>query len=84
MERENTTIVLVHGAFADSSGFTAIIKRLLADGYPVVTAANPLRGLSSDAAQVKALLESIDGPMVLVGHSYGGAVISGAATATPT
>jgi pimeloyl-ACP methyl ester carboxylesterase len=83
MEPENPTIVLVHGAFADSSGFTAIIKRLLADGYPVVTAANPLRGLSSDAAQVKALLESIDGPIVLVGHSYGGAVISGAATGNP-
>jgi len=83
MERQNPTIVLVHGAFADSSGFTAIIKRLLADGYPVVTAANPLRGLSSDSAQVKALLESIDGPIVLVGHSYGGAVISGAATGNP-
>src|SRR6476469_3961336 len=83
MERENPTIVLVHGAFADSSGFTAIIKRLLADGYPVVTAANPLRGLSFDAARVRALLESIDGPIVLVGHSYGGAVISGAATGNP-
>src|SRR5690348_11214296 len=73
------TIVLVHGAFADSSGFTAIVKRLVADGYPVVTAANPLRGLTSDAAQVRALLDSIEGPIVLVGHSYGGAVISTAA-----
>ncbi|QXE33548.1 alpha/beta hydrolase [Streptomyces sp. GMY02] len=75
----NPTIVLVHGAFADSSGFNAITKRLVTDGYPVVAAANPLRGLSSDAAHVRALLESIEGPIVLVGHSYGGAVISAAA-----
>jgi pimeloyl-ACP methyl ester carboxylesterase len=74
------TVVLVHGAFADSSGFNAVTRRLLADGYPVVAAPNPLRGISSDAAQVKALLDSIDGPIVLVGHSYGGAVISAAAT----
>ncbi len=74
------TIVLVHGAFADSSGFNEVTRRLLADGYPVVAAANPLRGLSYDAAQVKALLRSLQGPIVLVGHSYGGAVISGAAT----
>jgi len=80
MEREKPTVVLVHGAFADSSGFAAIIKRLVADGYPTVAAANPLRGLSSDVAQVRALLESIEGPIVLVGHSYGGAVVSGAAT----
>jgi pimeloyl-ACP methyl ester carboxylesterase len=80
MERRNPTIVLVHGAFADSGGFTAVAKRLVADGYPVVAAPNPLRGLSSDAAQVRALLDSIEGPIVLVGHSYGGAVISTAAT----
>ncbi|XVV15215.1 alpha/beta fold hydrolase [Actinoplanes sp. CA-131856] len=77
------TVVLVHGAFADSSGFGAVTRRLLADGYSVVAAANPLRGLSSDAAAVKALLASIDGPIVLVGHSYGGAVISAAATGDP-
>jgi pimeloyl-ACP methyl ester carboxylesterase len=74
------TIVLVHGAFADSSGFNAVTQRLAADGYPVVAAANPLRGVASDAAQVRALLDSIDGPIVLVGHSYGGNVISEAAT----
>ncbi|GIF20360.1 alpha/beta hydrolase [Paractinoplanes tereljensis] len=72
--------MLVHGAFADSSGFNAVIERLLARGYPVVAAPNPLRGLTSDAAQVKAVLDHIDGPIVLVGHSYGGAVISAAAT----
>ncbi|WP_433363102.1 alpha/beta fold hydrolase [Actinoplanes sp. CA-142083] len=80
---DKPTIVLVHGAFADGSGFTAVAQRLLADGYPVAVAPNPLRGLSSDAAQVRALLDSIAGPIVLVGHSYGGAVISTAATGHP-
>lgn len=73
------TVVLVHGAFADSSGWNAVTRRLLADGYPVVAAANPLRGVASDAAQVRALLDSVEGPIVLVGHSYGGNVISTAA-----
>jgi pimeloyl-ACP methyl ester carboxylesterase len=80
--RERTakpTIVLVHGAFADSSGWNAVTRRLLGDGYPVVAPANPLRGLASDAAYVKAVLQSINGPIVLVGHSYAGSVISGAA-----
>lgn len=73
------TIVLVHGAFADSSGFNEVSRRLLARGYPVVAAAVPLRGVASDAAQVRALLDSIEGPIVLAGHSYGGSVISQAA-----
>ncbi|SNT37356.1 Pimeloyl-ACP methyl ester carboxylesterase [Asanoa hainanensis] len=73
------TIVLVHGAFADSSGFNAVSRRLLDAGHRVVAAANPLRGLASDAAAVRALLDSIEGPIVLVGHSYGGSVITGAA-----
>jgi pimeloyl-ACP methyl ester carboxylesterase len=73
------TVVLVHGAFADSSSWNGVITKLKEDGYPVVAAANPLRSLSSDAASVKNLLASIDGPVVLVGHSYGGAVISNAA-----
>jgi pimeloyl-ACP methyl ester carboxylesterase len=73
------TVVLVHGAFADASGFGEIARRLTADGYPVVAAANPLRGVASDAASIAALLDSIDGPIVLVGHSYGGTVISKAA-----
>lgn len=73
------TVVLVHGAFADGSGYNAVTQRLLRDGFPVVAAANPLRGVASDAASVKALLNSIDGPIVLVGHSYGGSVISKAA-----
>jgi pimeloyl-ACP methyl ester carboxylesterase len=83
MADNRPTIVLVHGAFADGSGFTSVAQRLVADGYPVVAAANPLRGLSSDAAQIRALLDSVEGPIVLAGHSYGGAVISTAAVEHP-
>lgn len=73
------TVVLVHGAFADSSSWNDVVKKLRREGYPVVAAANPLRGLSSDAAYLKELLTGIDGPVVLAGHSYGGSVISNAA-----
>src|SRR5690348_5088388 len=73
------TVVLVHGAFADSSGVDAVIRRLLAAGYPVLAAPNPLRGVAADAVGVRALLDTVEGPVVLVGHSYGGAVISAAA-----
>ncbi|WP_027345020.1 alpha/beta fold hydrolase [Hamadaea tsunoensis] len=77
------TVVLVHGAFADASGWNAEIGTLRRLGYPVVAAANPLRGLTSDADYVRALLQSISGPIVLVGHSYGGAVITNAARGVP-
>ncbi len=73
------TIVLVHGAFAESASWNGVVDDLAKRGYRVVAAANPLRGVASDAASVSALLKSIDGPVVLVGHSYGGAVISAAA-----
>lgn len=73
------TILLVHGAFAESLSWQAVISRLLAKGYPVVAAANPLRGLRSDSAYVASLVDTIPGPVVMVGHSYGGAVISSAA-----
>ncbi|GAB3065691.1 alpha/beta hydrolase [Intrasporangium mesophilum] len=73
------TIVLVHGAWADSSGWNAEIRALGDKGYPVMAVSNPLRGLTSDVAYVRSILDTIDGPVVLVGHSYGGAVISGAA-----
>jgi pimeloyl-ACP methyl ester carboxylesterase len=66
------TIVLVHGAFADSSGWNEIISRLLTLGYPVVAASNPLRSLTYDAGYVASILANINGPIVLVGHSYGG------------
>jgi pimeloyl-ACP methyl ester carboxylesterase len=73
------TIVLVHGAFAESSSWDQVIDRLAAAGHPVIAAANPLRGLAADAAAVGDLLRTVDGPVVLVGHSYGGAVISNVA-----
>ncbi|MFE4950843.1 alpha/beta fold hydrolase [Leifsonia sp. NPDC056665] len=70
------TIVLVHGAFADASGFAGLIGDLEASGYPVVAPPNPLRSLLTDADSVARVVGAIDGPVVLVGHSYGGAVIS--------
>lgn len=77
------TVVLVHGAFAESSSWNGVASILTRGGYPVVAAANPLRGVASDAAYVAALLRAIDGPVVLVGHSYGGMVISAAALDQP-
>ena len=73
------TIVLVHGAFADASGWSAEIQLLEARGYPVIAPANPLRGIASDAGYIDGVLATIGGPVVLVGHSYGGAVIAAAA-----
>jgi pimeloyl-ACP methyl ester carboxylesterase len=73
---EKPTIVLVHGAFADSSSWNGVIAELQRDGYTVLAAANPLRGIVSDATYVASVVKSVHGPVVLVGHSYGGAVIS--------
>ncbi|MEU2347744.1 alpha/beta hydrolase [Modestobacter sp. NPDC049651] len=70
------TIVLVHGAFADSSSWNDVIDPLTERGHTVVAWANPLRGVAADAAALTDLVRSIDGPVVLVGHSYGGAVIT--------
>jgi pimeloyl-ACP methyl ester carboxylesterase len=72
------TVVLVHGAFADSTSWNGVIRRLRHEGYPVVAAANPLRGLDNDASYLEEVLAGIDGPVVLAGHSYGGSVISDA------
>lgn len=74
------TIVLVHGAFAESSSWNGVISLLLADGYPVLAVANPLRGVKSDSEYLASILEGLEGDVVLVGHSYGGLVISNAAT----
>ena len=74
------TVVLVHGAFADSSGWTVVAERLQDAGYPVLAFSNPLRGIAHDAEYLRMFLETVDGPIVLVGHSYGGAVITNAAT----
>src|SRR5918995_5080601 len=73
------TIVLVHGAFAESASWDRVIRHLQGAGHDVIAAANPLRGLASDAEAVSDLVRSIDGPVVLVAHSYGGAVISNVA-----
>jgi pimeloyl-ACP methyl ester carboxylesterase len=73
------TVVLVHGAFADSSSWNGVITILERDGYKVVAAPNPLRGVRADADVIADVVRSINGPVVLVGHSYGGSVISEAA-----
>jgi pimeloyl-ACP methyl ester carboxylesterase len=70
------TIVLVHGAFAESSSWDAVISPLLDAGHPVIAAANPLRSLAADAAAVADVVRAVDGPVVLAAHSYGGMVIS--------
>ncbi len=74
------TIVLVHGAWADGSSWTRVIQRLGEAGHEVVALPNTLRGVAADAAVVRTYLDTIDGPVVLVGHSYGGFVITNAAT----
>ena len=77
------TIVLVHGAFADGSCWSKVIPLLQKDGYPVIAVQNPLTSLDNDVATTRRVIENQKGPVVVVGHSYGGAVISGAATDNP-
>jgi len=77
------TVVLVHGAFADSSSWNGVIERLQQQGYTVIAPANPLRGVAADSAYTASLVSQIDGLVLLAGHSYGGAVISNAATSAP-
>jgi pimeloyl-ACP methyl ester carboxylesterase len=77
------TIVLVHGAYADASSWSGVIERLQQQGYSVIAPANPLRGVIFDSAYTASLLNQIDGPVLLAGHSYGGAVITNAATSAP-
>jgi pimeloyl-ACP methyl ester carboxylesterase len=72
------TIVLVHGAFAESDSWNSVLTKLIAKGYPTIAAANPLRGVKSDADYVASILKGIKGSIVLVGHSYGGSVITNA------
>jgi pimeloyl-ACP methyl ester carboxylesterase len=74
------TVVLVHGAFADASSWNGVIQRLQAAGMQVTAPANPLRGIATDSAYIASFLNQIPGPVLAVGHSYGGAVISNAAT----
>ena len=76
------TIVLVHGAFADASGFRGLYDELLGEGLTMIAPPNPLRGLTGgDGEYLKGVINEIDGPVLLVGHSYGGAVITAAGTA---
>ena len=77
------TVVLVHGAWADSSGWSEVIRRLQKDDYRVLAPANPLRSLAGDSAYLASFLAQEQGPFVLVGHSYGGAVITNAAADNP-
>ncbi|SDS53260.1 Pimeloyl-ACP methyl ester carboxylesterase [Friedmanniella luteola] len=78
--RAKPTVVLVHGAFADASGFADVTNKLQKRGYNVIAPANPLRGVTSDSAYLASILATIPGPIVLAGHSYGGEVITNAAT----
>ena len=79
----NPTIVFVHGGWADSSGWNQEITNLERRGYTVIAPADPLRDLASDSAYIRSVLQTISGPIVLVGHSYGGAVITNAAVGVP-
>jgi pimeloyl-ACP methyl ester carboxylesterase len=77
---DQATVVLVHGAFADGSSWSGVIERLLKKGVKVTAPPNPLRGVTADSAYMASVLNQIPGPVLLVGHSYGGAVITNAAT----
>ena len=77
------TIVLVHGGWADASSWNAVTQRLQDDGYTVIAPAIPLRGVRTDSAYLSSVLATITGPIVLVGHSYGGVLITNAATGNP-
>ncbi|MDG9675901.1 alpha/beta hydrolase [Micromonospora sp. DH14] len=77
------TVVLIHGAFADSSSWNGVIANLKRRGYPVIAVANPLRGVQKDAAYARAVVDSVSGPVVMAAHSYGGAVMTEAAEGAP-
>lgn len=83
LQTPKPTIVLVHGAWADASGWTPVIERLEEAGYTVDAPPNPLRGLTYDSEYIASVLKQIKGPIILVGHSYGGAVITDAAVGDP-
>jgi pimeloyl-ACP methyl ester carboxylesterase len=80
---DKPTIVLVHGAFADASSWNGVAELLQQQGHTVIAPANPLRGIAFDSAYIASAINQIDGPVLLVGHSYGGAVNTNAATSTP-
>jgi pimeloyl-ACP methyl ester carboxylesterase len=79
-ESTKPTIILVHGALADSSSWDGVISKLQTDGFTVIAAPDPLRSLKSDSDYVSSIIKNVKGPVVLVGHSYGGSIITNAAT----
>lgn len=83
MSDPKPTVVLVHGAFADASGFAGVIRELSSAGHAVIAPPNPLRGLASDAEAVRRVVGGVGGPVLLVGHSYGGGVITQASAGLP-
>jgi pimeloyl-ACP methyl ester carboxylesterase len=83
MSQAAPTIMFVHGAFAESASWNGVISILQEHGYPTIAIANPLRGLQEDAAYARSVLESVPGPVVVAGHSYGGSVMSEAAEGLP-
>ena len=83
MQPTKPTIVLIHGAFADASGWSGVIERLTALGYAAYAPPNPLRHVITDGDSVRTFVSTIDGPVVLVGHSYGGSVITNASVGAP-
>src|ERR1700730_18704589 len=82
-ERDNPTIALGHGGFVDASNWTPVIQELQARGLPVLAPPNLLRSLAGDSAYIASVVNETDGPVILVGHSYGGAVITVAAASAP-
>jgi pimeloyl-ACP methyl ester carboxylesterase len=82
-EAPHPTVLLVHGAFAESASWNGVIANLQRRGYPVIAVANPLRGLEHDAAYLRSVIENQPGPLVIAGHSYGGVVMSEAAEGAP-
>ncbi|SNQ47655.1 Secreted protein [Frankia canadensis] len=78
-KRQRPTVVLVHGAFADASGWNGVAARLVRDGYPIIAPPNPLRGVATDSAYLASILATLSGPLVLAAHSYGGIVVTNAA-----
>jgi pimeloyl-ACP methyl ester carboxylesterase len=83
MSSETPTVVLVHGAFAESASWNGVIADLQSRGYKTIAVANPLRGLQHDAAYLRSVIDSLSGPVVVAGHSYGGSVMSEAAEGAP-
>ncbi|WP_076827060.1 MULTISPECIES: alpha/beta fold hydrolase [unclassified Frankia] len=77
---QKPTVVLVHGAFADASGWNDVATRLIRDGYPVIAPPNPLRGVATDSAYLASILATLGGPLVVAAHSYGGILATNAAT----